>query len=106
MWVAPRGFAGVSRRDHSGGPSVGVTRCLLAARPLSWASRDPLRHVYIDLMTRISDEAPDERAERLLADRTSFRLSADAWDEFVALLDRKARPNPKLAKVFAGRSET
>jgi len=41
--------------------------------------RDLLQHVYIDLMTRISDETPDERAERLLADRTHFQLSPDAW---------------------------
>jgi uncharacterized protein (DUF1778 family) len=57
-------------------------------------------------MTRISDETPEERAERLLADRTRFRLSPDAWDELVAIMDREARPIPKLAKVFSGRPET
>jgi uncharacterized protein (DUF1778 family) len=57
-------------------------------------------------MTRISDETPEERAERLLADRTRFRLSPDAWDELVAIMDREARPIPKLAKVFSGHPET
>lgn len=45
-----------------------------------------------------------ERAERLFADRTRFRLSPDAWDELVAVMDRKARPNPKLARLFSRRS--
>jgi uncharacterized protein (DUF1778 family) len=55
-------------------------------------------------MTRISDETPDERAERLLADRARFRLSPEAWDELIAIMERMARPNPKLAKLLAGRS--
>jgi len=45
-----------------------------------------------------------ERAERLLADRTRFQLSPDAWDELVAIMDREAKPNPKLAKLFSRRS--
>jgi uncharacterized protein (DUF1778 family) len=45
-----------------------------------------------------------ERAERLLASRTHFLLSPDAWDELVAVMDRKAKPNPKLAKLFTRRS--
>lgn len=45
-----------------------------------------------------------ERAERLLADRTRFQLSPAAWDELVAIMDREARPNPKLAKLFSRRS--
>jgi uncharacterized protein (DUF1778 family) len=42
-----------------------------------------------------------ERAERLLADRTRFQLAPDAWDELVAIMDREAKPNPKLAKLFS-----
>jgi uncharacterized protein (DUF1778 family) len=57
-------------------------------------------------MTRTSDETPDEGAERLLADRTYFQLSPDGWDELIAIMDREARPNPKLAKVFSRRSDT
>jgi uncharacterized protein (DUF1778 family) len=47
-----------------------------------------------------------ERAERLLADRTRFQLSPDAWDELVAIMDREAKPNPKLAKLFPPRSDS
>jgi uncharacterized protein (DUF1778 family) len=42
-----------------------------------------------------------ERAERVLADRTRFQLSAEAWDELVAVMDRDAKPNPKLARLFS-----
>lgn len=35
--------------------------------------------VYIHLMTRTSDRTPSERAELLLAGRTRFRMSPDAW---------------------------
>ncbi|MBS1862166.1 MAG: DUF1778 domain-containing protein [Actinobacteria bacterium] len=56
-------------------------------------------------MTRTDDETPNERAERLLADRTGFRLSSDAWDELVAIMDREASPNPKLAKLLSDRSD-
>ena len=42
-----------------------------------------------------------ERAERLLADRTRFQLTPRKWDELVAVMDRKATPNPKLARLFA-----
>jgi uncharacterized protein (DUF1778 family) len=42
-----------------------------------------------------------ERAERLLADRTRFQLSAGAWDELVAVMDRDAKPNPELARLFS-----
>jgi uncharacterized protein (DUF1778 family) len=55
-------------------------------------------------MTRTSDETPGERVERLLADRTHFQLFPDAWDDLVAIMDREARPNPKLGRLFSGRS--
>jgi uncharacterized protein (DUF1778 family) len=45
-----------------------------------------------------------ERAERLLADRTRFQLSPEDWDELVAIMDREAKPNPRLAKLFTRRS--
>lgn len=60
------------------------------------------RRVYIDLMTRTSDETPrDSAAARLLVDRTRFQLSPNAWDELVAAMDREARPNPKLVKLLS-----
>jgi uncharacterized protein (DUF1778 family) len=43
------------------------------------------------------------RVERLLADRTRFQLSPDAWGDLVAIMDREATPNPKLAKLFSRR---
>jgi uncharacterized protein (DUF1778 family) len=39
-------------------------------------------------------------AQRVLADRTLFRLRRSAWDEFRALLDRPAQANPRLAELF------
>jgi hypothetical protein len=70
-------------------------------------NRDPAgdrQRVYIDLMTRTSDETTSERAERLLADGTRFQLSPDAWDDLVAIMDREAKRNPKLAKLISRRS--
>jgi hypothetical protein len=66
-------------------------------------ARDRQR-VYIDLMTRTSDETPSERAERLHADRARFQLPPDSWDDLVAIMDREAKPNPKLAKLISRRS--
>jgi uncharacterized protein (DUF1778 family) len=40
-------------------------------------------------MTRTSDETTSERAERLLADHTRIQLPPDAWDELVAIMDRR-----------------
>src|ERR1700748_2964203 len=45
-----------------------------------------------------------ERAERLLADRTRFQLPPEAWEELVSIMDRDARPNPKLARLFSRRT--
>jgi uncharacterized protein (DUF1778 family) len=59
------------------------------------------QRVYIHFMTRTSDETRSERAERLLADRTRFQLPPDAWDQLVAIVDREAKPNPMLAKLFS-----
>jgi hypothetical protein len=64
------------------------------------------RHrVYIDLMTRPSDETTSERTERFLAARTRFQLSPDAWNELVAIMDRDARPNRELVRLLV-RSST
>jgi hypothetical protein len=61
------------------------------------------QRVYIHLMTRANDETTSERAERLLADRTRFQLSSDAWGGLVAIMDREAQPNPKLAMLLSDR---
>jgi uncharacterized protein (DUF1778 family) len=56
-------------------------------------------------MTRTKDETTSQRAEHLLADRTRFQLPPDAWDELVAIMDREAKPNPKLARLLSRRSD-
>lgn len=35
------------------------------------------------------------------ADRRHFVLAAEQWDEFITLLDREQRANPRLAKLMA-----
>ena len=40
-------------------------------------------------------------AREVLADRTSFVLPDDRWDAFIELLDRDARPMPRLAAFLA-----
>jgi uncharacterized protein (DUF1778 family) len=62
------------------------------------------QRVYIHLMTRTSEETTSDRAERLLADRARFQLPPDAWGELVAVMEREAKPNRKLAKLFSRRS--
>jgi len=41
------------------------------------------------------------RAHEVLADQRSFELDAETWDEFLALLDRPARPDGRLVELFA-----
>lgn len=41
-----------------------------------------------------------ERAETLLADRTAFRLTPDAWRAFDAALDRPAEARPELVELL------
>jgi uncharacterized protein (DUF1778 family) len=45
-------------------------------------------------------ESGRERAERILADRTRFVLSPEAWDAFTAALDQPAREIPALVELF------
>jgi uncharacterized protein (DUF1778 family) len=52
-------------------------------------------------LTQFLVESGRERAERLLADRTSFQVDADAWKELVAAMDRPAQVRPELAKLFS-----
>ena len=55
-------------------------------------------------LTDFVKQAAVNEAERVLADRTRFALDAEAWDRFTELLDRPARENPALAKLFASPS--
>jgi len=45
-------------------------------------------------------ESGRERAERVLADRTTFVLSASAWRSFTAALDSPAVVVPELVELF------
>jgi uncharacterized protein (DUF1778 family) len=45
-------------------------------------------------------ESGRERAERVLADRTRFVLSAPQWRAFTAALDRPAREVPAVVELF------
>jgi uncharacterized protein (DUF1778 family) len=45
-------------------------------------------------------ESGRERAERLLADRKRFVLSAADWRKFTAALDRPPREIPELIELF------
>jgi uncharacterized protein (DUF1778 family) len=45
-------------------------------------------------------ESGRERAERLLADRTSFVLSEEQWIAFSAALERPAQAKPELVALL------
>lgn len=51
-------------------------------------------------LTDFSVEAIVGHAREVLADRRLFRLDDAAWNEFQALLDRPAGPNPQLKKLL------
>src|ERR1700759_3956304 len=89
-------YAGVRALKRVSAQFVG---CGLNHEPVNLSQR-----VYIGHMARTNDETPSERAEHLLADRTGFQLPPDAWDELVAIMDREAKPNPKLARLLSRRS--
>jgi uncharacterized protein (DUF1778 family) len=51
-------------------------------------------------LTEFVIDAAVNEAERLLADRTRFRLDADRWEAFLDVLDRPVTENPRLARLF------
>jgi len=67
----------------------------------------------VDAVVRLAAEQTDQPltdfvvqaarvvAEDTLADRRVFRLDEAAWDEFVEILDRPARPVPELASLLS-----
>jgi uncharacterized protein (DUF1778 family) len=94
----------------SGGPAKAARTGAVKGRRLSLRVQDGDRELFDraadanrETLTQFLVAGGRERAERLLADRTRFQLSPDAWDELVAIMDREARPNPKLAKLFSRR---
>jgi uncharacterized protein (DUF1778 family) len=52
-------------------------------------------------LTQFLVESGRERAERLLADRTSFRVGPEAWGEIVAAMDQPAKARPQLSRLFS-----
>lgn len=42
-----------------------------------------------------------DRAHEVLADQKHFTLDEDTWEQFVAVLDEPARPDPRLVELFA-----
>jgi uncharacterized protein (DUF1778 family) len=52
-------------------------------------------------LTQFLVESGRERAERLLADRTTFYLDESAWQEIVAALDRPAKARSGLKRLFS-----
>jgi uncharacterized protein (DUF1778 family) len=52
-------------------------------------------------MTQFLVESGRERAERLLADRTQFRVDSETWQALEAALDRPAEVKPELAELFS-----
>jgi uncharacterized protein (DUF1778 family) len=57
--------------------------------------------LHRESLTEFLVESGRERAERLLADRTSFRIESDDWQELIAAMDRPAQARPELARLFS-----
>ncbi len=70
----------------------------------------------VDAIVRLAAEQTDQPltdfvvqaaralAEDTLADRRLFRVDQSAWDEFVEILDRPARPIAELARLLSSAS--
>jgi uncharacterized protein (DUF1778 family) len=68
------------------------------------ADDELIRHAAAQTGQTVSDfltASAIERAHDVLADQRSFELDQSTWDQFVALLDAPARPNPRLVELFA-----
>lgn len=57
--------------------------------------------VQRESLTQFLVESGRERAERLLADRSSFSISAKEWDTLLSVMDRPAQVRPELAELFS-----
>jgi uncharacterized protein (DUF1778 family) len=61
---------------------------------------DRAASVQRESLSQFLVESGRERAERLLADRTSFDLTSDDWEVFASALDRPAQVRPELVELF------
>lgn len=52
-------------------------------------------------LTQFLIESGRERAERLLADRTTFPVGEASWQKIVEALDRPAESKPELVELFS-----
>jgi uncharacterized protein (DUF1778 family) len=62
-----------------------------------------IRRAAEETGTNVSEfviRAATSEAERTVADARSVALGPAAWDEFVAILDRPPRENPRLRALF------
>jgi uncharacterized protein (DUF1778 family) len=57
--------------------------------------------LHRESLTQFLVEGGRERAERLLADRSNFRIDSEAWRDLVAAMDRPAKARPELARLFS-----
>lgn len=65
--------------------------------------RDLIDHAALVLGKNRSDfmlEAACERAQSVLLDQVFFRLDAEKFDQFVAMLDAPPKPNPGLQRLM------
>lgn len=63
-----------------------------------------IRHAAAQVGQTVSEfltTAAVERANDVLADQREFVVDDDTWDAFTALLDKPARPDPRLVELFA-----
>lgn len=66
--------------------------------------RDLIDHAALVLGKNRSDfmlEAACERAQSVLLDQVFFRLDAEKFDQFIAMLDAPPKPNPGLQRLMA-----
>jgi uncharacterized protein (DUF1778 family) len=61
---------------------------------------DTAANAQRETMTQFLVESGRERAERLLADRTAFRVDSEDYKTIVAAMDRPARVRPELVSLF------
>ena len=69
--------------------------------PQDRALFDRAADVQRETLTQFLVESGRERAERLLADRNSFSLDSENWNQLMEALDRPARLRPELADLFS-----
>lgn len=65
--------------------------------------RDLIDHAALVLGKNRSDfmlEAACERAQSVLLDQVFFRLDAEKFDQFIAMLDAPPKPNPGLQRLM------